>query len=243
MICDFTSRHDGLGASPAAIVSMTGNLAAGVVPGILASTVTPIAAGGTGLLLGLAPALAVPIIGAAIAGVTLAISLFLNRNAQYFGEESATTQIVNQAETLLKQNLAAWQSLSSTDKTLANQTQALANFDGVWNQVVQACSNTAYSTGSDSTGQSPGARCVADRAGVSHGGNGKYDWYAYYRDPIANDQIYQPPINQTISSGVDSLLSVLSPSSSPSSSISVGGISLIPIILLGLGAWALSEVL
>jgi hypothetical protein len=40
---------------------------------------------------------------------------------------------------MLQQNLAAWQSLSPADKTLATQAQALQNFDAVWQQVVQAC--------------------------------------------------------------------------------------------------------
>lgn len=237
MICDFTPRtgyRDGLGASVIpAIVSTAGQAAAAVVPATLVATGT-LAAG----------SLAVPVIGAAIAGVTLAISLFLNRNAQYFGEESATTQIVNQAAVLLKQNLDAWNSLSAQDKTAANQQQALANFDGVWQQVVQACNNTAYSHGSDATGLSPGARCVADRAGTAHGGNGKYDWYAYYRDPIANDTIYQPPSQDAAAMTVSQVEQTASQIGTDISSVLGGGSSnvpWIPIIMLGLGIWALSE--
>lgn len=227
MICDFSSRS-GLGINIPSIITGGGQAAAAIVPASLVATGTLAAT-----------SLAVPVIGVAIAAVTLAVSLFLNRNAQYFGEEKATTAIVNEAETLLKKNLAAWQGLSSTDKTILNQQQALANFDGVWNQVVQACSNTAYSTGADKTGLSPGARCVADRAGSSHGGNGKYDWYSYYRDPIANDQIYVPPVATVLSNiptDIGSSVSAIFGGGSGGSSS-----SLIPLILLGLGAWALSE--
>ena len=54
----------------------------------------------------------------------------------------ATTQIVNQAEVFLKQNLAAWQALPADQKTPATQQQALQNFDNVWAQVMQACNGT-----------------------------------------------------------------------------------------------------
>jgi hypothetical protein len=236
VICDFSSPRLGLGnlgASLPAIISMGGNAAAGIVPGVLAA-----GAGAGGTILGLAPTLAVPIIGAAIAGVTLAVTLFLNRNAQYFSEEKATTDIVNQAEVLMKQNLKAWQGLATTDKTILNQQQAITNFNTIWGEVVQACSSSAYSQGKDSTGQSPGTRCVTDRQR-----GGRWDWFSYYYDPIANDQIYVPPVATVLSnipSDISSSVSSIfggSTSGSGAGSIS----SLIPLLLLGIGAWALSE--
>jgi hypothetical protein len=229
MICDFSSRS-GLGASLPAIISMGGNAAAGVVPGVLAA-----GAGAGGTILGLAPALAVPIIGAAIAGVTLAVTLFLNRNAQYFSEEKATTNIVNQAAVLMEQNLAAWKGLAPTDKTILNQQQAITNFNSIWSQVVQACSSNAYSQGKDSTGQSPGTRCVTDR---QRGSTKGYDWFSLYLDPITNDTIYQPPIQDTLSTLPDVISSSVS---SIFGSNNSGSVNFVPLILLGLGAWALSE--
>lgn len=114
-------------------------------------------------------ALAVPIVGAAIAGVTLAVSLFVNRMGPK--QKVYTTQIVNEAEPLLQRNLAAWQ---ASNKTRSEQAQALANFDHVWGSVVASCDVREL-------GQ-PGQNCVNDR---SRGG--KVDWFSYYYDPIAND--------------------------------------------------------
>ena len=59
----------------------------------------------------------------------------------------------------LKQNLAAWQALPAEQKTLATQQQALQNFDKVWAQVVNACSNAQYGTA--------GQNCIGDRPGSS----------------------------------------------------------------------------
>jgi hypothetical protein len=94
----------------------------------------------------------------------------------------ATTQIVQKAEQLLQQNLAAWQSLTPQEKTWATQQQALANFDAVWAQVVQSCNTGAYGTA--------GQACVNDRKqGACHyQNNGQcWNWFIGYRDPIAND--------------------------------------------------------
>jgi hypothetical protein len=95
----------------------------------------------------------------------------------------ATTAIVNQAEKLLQQNLAAWQGLPAEQKTAATQQQALANFDNVWNQVLKACGSGAYG--------SAGQACIADRQqGACHytgPGGACWNWFTGYRDPIAND--------------------------------------------------------
>lgn len=121
--------------------------------------------------------MAVPLIGAAIAGVTAIVGFFVNRAAQYHSEESAATGIVNQAEVLMKQNLSAWQSTSP--KTQSAQYVALQNFCVVWNEVVKACNVTQLAA--------PGQRCVADRQR-----GGKWDWFSYYYDPIANDSSVVP---------------------------------------------------
>ena len=110
---------------------------------------------------------AIPFVGPAIAGVTLLVGMFTQRGKQ----KTATTAIVNEAEPLLKQNLEAW---NQSSKTLAEQKQALANFDAVWGQVVNTCKNPSYGE--------PGKWCINDR---SRGG--KWDWFSYYYDPIALD--------------------------------------------------------
>jgi hypothetical protein len=94
----------------------------------------------------------------------------------------ATTQIVNQAEVFMKQNLSAWQSLPTAQKTVSTQQAALANFDAIWAQVVQACSNPQYGTA--------GQNCIADRqrGGCHYQVNGEcWNWFVGYRDVISND--------------------------------------------------------
>ena len=96
---------------------------------------------------------------------------------------------MNQAEVFLKQNLAAWQALPAEQKTLATQQQALQNFDKVWAQVVNACSNAQYGTA--------GQNCIGDRQeGACHyqpQPGQCWNWFIAYRDPIAErDSIGAP---------------------------------------------------
>jgi hypothetical protein len=127
-------------------------------------------AAGAGLLT-LAPTLAaaLPIAGAVIAVGALVFSLFHDsRNAE---QKVETTQAVNKAAELMQQNLEAW---NASNKNLATQAAALQNFDDLWQQVLNYC-------GQASEGD-PGKRCISERQR-----GGKYDFFSYYRDPIAND--------------------------------------------------------
>jgi hypothetical protein len=92
----------------------------------------------------------------------------------------AATNVVNQAEQLLKQNVAAWNALPASQKNPATQAAALQNFDTVWQQVMRACGQI---------GGSAGTACVGDRQqGACHyQNNGCWNWFVGYRDPIAND--------------------------------------------------------
>lgn len=115
-------------------------------------------------------AAAVPIIGAAIAGVMIALTLIFNRKGPK--QKVATTEIVNKVEPELKKNLAGYMALPIHYQSA--QTAALANFDAGWQYVVQSCNIPEMGE--------PGVRCTADRQP-----GGKWDWFSYYRDPIAND--------------------------------------------------------
>lgn len=183
----YTRGMRGLSAGTALqIEQISGQIAAGVVPGVLASSAAAsAAAGGAGTILGLAPAIAVPVVGAAIAGVTALVGIFMSRNAQYHAQETATTQIVDQAEKLMQQNLAAWQ---ASDKYASEQAQAIKNFNDIWSQVVAACNQQQYGD--------PGQRCIHDRER-----GGRWPWPEYYLDPIANDPDVQPdpsPVDSTL---------------------------------------------
>lgn len=113
----------------------------------------------------------VPFVGPIVAGVTLALGLWLNRKGPR--QKVATTHIVDDLEPLLKQNL---QGYMEGPRTKTSQAQALKNFDDAW----------SFLTGADGCGTealgAPGRACIADRSP-----GGKWDWYSYYRDPIAAD--------------------------------------------------------
>jgi len=141
--------------------------------------------------------LAVPVIGAAIAGVTLAIGLWMNRRGPK--QKVYTTQIVNEAEPLLQQNLDAW---NASNKTRSEQAQALQNFDQIWSAVVAACDRPELGN--------PGQACINDRKP-----GGRWDWAAYYRTPILNDaNVTDDPISNAFAEisgifGGDSTLPLL----------------------------------
>ena len=180
--------RSGLSGSPltSQLIS-TGGAAAGVATGALI---------GTAVFPGFGTA-----VGAAIGLVSGLISSMFSGGVT--GQEKiASTNIVNRVEPLLKQNLAAYM---AGPRTPANQAAALANFDSAWAGVVQTCSNPNLGA--------PGQACISDREAGSTKG---YDWFALYRDPIANDP--------SVSSGGSVAAEVTS---------TFGGSSLIPILLLG----------
>ena len=132
-----------------------------------------------------AASLATAGITAGVGLIAAAVTLWLNRAGPK--QNVATTGIVNQAEPLLQQNLAAWQ---SSNKTCADLTTCVSNFQQVWNAVVAACCQTSLGD--------PGHSCMDDRtpSGVTFTcypgqfhivGDGMYDWFAYYLLPIIND--------------------------------------------------------
>lgn len=116
-------------------------------------------------------AAAVPVIGAAVAGVTLGLQLLFNRKGPQ--QKVASTKIVDELEPLLKNNVEAY---ISGPRTRSNQAAALQNFDDAW-----AWLSSAEACGNPSLGN-PGKACLSDRAR-----GGQWDWFARYRDPISED--------------------------------------------------------
>jgi hypothetical protein len=117
---------------------------------------------------------AVPVIGGAVAGVALAITAWFSRKGPK--QKKATTAIANEVQGYLDQNRAAY---FSGPRTVSSQTQALANFDALWQGLEQGC-------GDPDMGD-PGERCISERDR-----GGRYDWFPYYRDDIANDPEVRP---------------------------------------------------
>ena len=132
---------------------------------------------GTGTVLGASwAATVVPIIGPALAMLTMAISSSIaRRNAQ----KTAATRVVDEVEPDMERNREIYM---QGPRTRSAQEQALANFDAMWAHVAQACSNPQLG--------SAGQRCISERQP-----GGKWDWFAYYRDPIATDsQVQEDPV-------------------------------------------------
>ena len=122
--------------------------------------------------------------GGQIAGAALAVAGAIADIVSMFGpnpNNTYATEVVNQVEAdVMEPNLAGWQALPNSEKTLANQAAFVQNFQTGWNYVLSACNNPALG--------SAGINCIADRQR-----GGKFDWWALYYDPIANDP--NPAIN------------------------------------------------
>lgn len=134
--------------------------------------------------------LAIPIVGAAVAGATIGLMLLFSRKGPK--QKEATTQIVDQIEPQLQDNLRGY---LEGPRTVESQAQALANFDGAWQWIMENCGATEMGE--------PGRRCISER---QRGGSAPWcptgtgcDWFILYRDPIANDTPVPSP------SAVDSI--------------------------------------
>lgn len=117
---------------------------------------------------------AVPVVGAAVAGVTLAVQLFMSRKGPRQKQEA--TLYANQIEALMQENLAAFLG----EPTAANRTVALGNFDRLWARLREQCGQAALGDA--------GRRCISERAS-----GGIYDWRRAYREPIASAALMAPP--------------------------------------------------
>ncbi len=173
----------GLGAAATAsqLVGAGGSIAAPVI--------TAAAAPGVAAMLGISASLAVPLVGAAFAGVLLGVELLLHSGC---GQTCVqTSEWANEAEPLLVQNIQRYFSLSP--RTKDDQASALNMFDAIWAGLIQRCGQPGFGTA--------GKNCIADRqagackwkadkparwpGGVEPGQC--FNWFADYRDPIAND--------------------------------------------------------
>jgi hypothetical protein len=116
--------------------------------------------------------------GDPIASAVLETGAALANIVSLFGpnpNNTITTEWVNQMEAdVMRPNLLTWQALAPEDKTPQAQAYALEVFSQGWNQIVQLCSNPQLG--------SAGSNCLRDRQR-----GGKWDWWAYYYDPIAKD--------------------------------------------------------
>lgn len=207
-----------------------------VLAGLSSSAASAAAASGTAAtILGMAPALAIPVIGAAIAGITLGVVALLKSGC---GQTCiVTSNWANQAEDLLKKNIQAYFS-QPAPRTDAQKAVALANFDSIWNYLVSQCSNAQLGAA--------GRNCITDRqAGackwkqtsdsplLQYPGEPQpgecWNWTSGYRRPIELDQ--------TISAA--SIPGITSALTSASSSLNISPLWLL--VGLGVAAWAVAS--
>lgn len=184
---------------------------------------TPAIAGSGTAVAGVLGAAAIPLVGAAFAGIFIGIEALLNSGC---GQSCViTSNWANQAEALLKQNLAAYMALP-TPRAQSAQAAYLANFDKVWTYLVQECSSPGLSTA--------GKNCIADRqAGACHyKQNGQcWNWFTGYRDPIADDpNVVEDSAASTVTSAFTGAASSLG--------VSPWLLAGIALVAIGLGAMA-----
>ena len=130
---------------------------------------------------------AIPVIGAGVAGVALAVTAWFSRKGPK--QKTATTGIANEIARMMDDNTAAY---FTGPRTVSSQAQALATFDALWQALLENC-------GDPEMGK-PGKRCIFERqrpgtcstqqaqeADESLSDCGKYSMARDNRDPIAND--------------------------------------------------------
>jgi len=159
------------------------------------------------------------------------------------------TNIVNQAGDLMTQNLQTY--LAAPVHYQSAQTQALANFNSLWNALEAACSSPSLGT--------PGANCIAQREegacsykttpggwqqsngtwtyvwpGANGSGSTCWNYFVGFYDPIANDPTVVPdPPAEALTSALSSLTGGASTIAGiPITDLLIGGGALLLALLL-----------
>jgi hypothetical protein len=171
-------RHHGMGQDGAGVSVRKPLVSFGAETGAaLTTAATGAAASGTSIT----ASLAVPLIGAAIAGVLLGLKLWLGRMGPK--QKRWTSQMADEAEKHLVELNQAWQ---SSNKHASEQAVILQGIDEMFALLEQKC-------GDPKMGE-PGQRCINERLRPGQPapwcpkpGHVGCDWIALYRDPVAND--------------------------------------------------------
>lgn len=223
----YVRHRRGLGATGSQIVGTAGRFASPVV--------TAAAAPATAAALGISASLAVPLVGAAFAGILFGVEALMNSGC---GQACiVTSQWADQAEALLKQNIQQYFAIPAP-RTDLDKHSALNIFDAIWAGLMQRCSQPGLSTA--------GRNCIADRQSgackwkqtadsllLQYPGEPQpgscWDWFSGYRAPIAND----PTVASTSAVGITSAIS------SAASSLNISPLWLL--VGLGVAAWAVAS--
>ena len=222
-------EYAGLGATTADTAVQLGTVAAqAVVPVAIGSTVAA--------TLGIATTVAIPLVGAVIAGISVAIEAILHSGC---GQTCiVTSQWANQAEQQLQQNISEYFAIPAPRPQSVQQI-AMANFKAIWNTLVQQCSQPNLGAA--------GRNCIADRQdgacklrqnvppaypGIPAIGQ-CWNWWSGYYWPIANDPDVQPDniLNQA-GGGAGGVVSRLCSCGSDSTLLLMGGALLLGAVAL-----------
>jgi hypothetical protein len=193
-----------------------------IAEGVTAASSVSAATGATASLLAAIGigAQAVPVVGTIIGGVALLISALGIGNG-CGGTCTEATQVVNQIEPLMQQNLSAAQAQASANGgclTSAEVSAATANWQALWNEVLSNC------------GQIPapgGTQCISDRQP-----GGKYDWTAYYLTPIQQIPVCAVAAPVSVESDISSIANTFGLNISGSELLFYGGVGLLGLFLL-----------
>jgi hypothetical protein len=147
-------------------------------------------------------------VGAAIGGL-ITVGQLLVSVFRGCGETCVeATDIVNQVEPILQQNLAAY--LAAPVRTASLQAAAINNFNTAWNAVVQNCNNPqllsagqncikdrqqgacAYKTSPGGWTQNSDGTCTYKYNGPNGSGSTCWNWFVGYLLPIQNDPCVVP---------------------------------------------------
>ena len=161
---------------------------------ISSANAAAVAAGTSFSFLGMGATVAIPVVGAAIAAVGIAIMAILNSGCGQTCIE--TSQWANQAEPLLQQNVVAYFAIPAP-RPKSVQAAAVQNFMNVWNRLVALCSQPGLGAAGQnciSDRQSGACKWKASATGAYPGQpvqGACWNWWNGYHDPIANDsQVY-----------------------------------------------------
>jgi hypothetical protein len=162
-------------------------------------------------------------ITAAVGGAAAIANLWVASARLRGGQKIASSEVANRVEAQLKQNLSNYQGQAS-QHTTSQQAQALAVFD-YWIDFLQSpdgCGNQGNG--------SAGERCISERVR-----GGQWDWYALYRDPIANDSNViadANPVAATVDSITQSITQATGLSAETIQKIAIGAAILLAVVFL-----------
>lgn len=226
------TERRGLGANPAQVVGTVSSVGTPVATAAIAHGLTTTTAAGS-TILGLSPTLAIPIIGAALAGITFA-AIKLIQNSGCGPTCIQTSEYADQAEPLLRQNLNAYFALPKP-RSQSAQTAALQTFDAIWAQAVKLWSDPALgNAGKRAISDRQAGACTwkqtanygADISAAGEPGIGQcWNWFSGYRDPIAHDPDVVPDAEANLPGSFGSLVA-------GGPGVSLGGLALIAGLVL-----------